>query len=241
MKATAAGLYEDPTVRRATGEVIRPGGLALTDRAVRLCLLPAAAVVLDIGCGAGATVEHLRTRHRVAAFGIDPSASLLGSGRARQEQLPLLRGTAERLPLADASVDAVIAECVLSLLDEPLRGLSELTRVLRPGGRLVLSDLYARTPQAAPALRGLPDRSCLRGAMGRPQLLGLLEAAGLRVTTWEDHSPELARFAVRLLWESGSTQLWCPPSSRTNPTGAAAAIRRARPGYFLLLADKAGG
>jgi arsenite methyltransferase len=52
-------VYELPGVQRVTGATIRPGGLALTRRAVALADLPAGAWALDVGCGAGATVDYL--------------------------------------------------------------------------------------------------------------------------------------------------------------------------------------
>jgi SAM-dependent methyltransferase len=233
--------YEDPAVRRAAAEAIRPGGVVLTDRAIALCALPPGARVLDVGCGTGVTVERLAVRHGLRAVGVDPSARLVTDGRSRRPGLSLLQARAEQLPFSDGSLDAALAECVVSLTDAGA-ALAELSRVLRPGGLLVVSDLYARATDGAAALRELPPASCLHGAVTRDQLVGLLRTRGFRVRRWEDHSDALARLAVRLLWENGSTtRLWCPGGSDVDRRRQREAVRRSRPGYFLLIAERRGG
>jgi SAM-dependent methyltransferase len=235
-------VYEDPAIRRVLGEAIRPGGLVVTDHAIELAALPPGAVVLDVGCGAGVTVEHLVDRHGLDAVGVDPSAALIAAGRARRPGLPLLRARAERLPLADGSVDAALAECILSVTSDAGTALAELARVLRPQGRLIVSDLYARRAGGVPELRRLPARSCLHGALSRQELLDLVRAKGFRLRCWEDHSDALARLAVHLLWEEGSTcRLWCPDVDGVDPAELRTAIRRARPGYYLLIAENSRG
>ncbi len=241
MDAATLAPYEDPDLRRVTDQAIRPGGIELTDRAVRLAAPAPGSVALDVGCGCGVTVRRLAQRYGLAAMGVDPSAVLIAAGRARCAGLPLLRGRAEALPLPDSSVRTAFAECVLSLVADPGRALAELSRVLQPGGRLVLSDLYPRDPQAAAALRRLPPRSCLRGAPTRDHLLELLSTHGFRVTVWEDHSRLLTRLAARLVWERGSAaDLWCPGAPTTEQATVRAAVLASRPGYFLLLADLGG-
>ncbi|HET9658115.1 MAG TPA: methyltransferase domain-containing protein [Kineosporiaceae bacterium] len=243
--------YEDAALRRVTGDALRPGGPELTDHALSLAGLYHGARVLDLGCGAGTTVQRLTTRHGLAAAGLDLSAQLTAAGRARSPGLPLLRGRAERLPLADASVDAVLAECVLSLLPDPAVALAEVARVLRTRGRIVIADLYARNHSAADDLRRLPDGSCLRGAFTVQRLLRMIRRGGFALLCWEDHSAALTELAVRLvLNDGGADRLWCPvpvpvaggrAAAPVSPEPDRAAIRAARPGYFVLIAEKTGG
>jgi len=98
-------------------------------------------VALDAACGTGRHAAYLRARgHEV--IGVDASAEMLEHARKRVPDADLRIGDLEALPLGDASVD--LAVCALALTH--LRGLAapvaELSRVLRPGGRLILSDLH---------------------------------------------------------------------------------------------------
>jgi len=231
-------VYEEGALRQVAGEAIRPGGLELTERAVALLDLPPGARVLDLGCGTGVSVEHLGTRHGMLAIGLDASALLLREGRERQAHLPLLRALGEWLPVASSSMDAVLAECTLSLMTDLDQALAECHRVLRPRGLLAATDLYARQPDGAPALHRLPLCSCLSGALPRQELMGHLRAAGFELVLWEDHTAALRSLAAQLIMAHGSLDsFW----RQMVPSGAAAAevgpaIGAARPGYFLLIA-----
>lgn len=239
MPTGRARVYEESALRQVAGETIRPGGLALTERALAFCSLPPGARVLDLGCGIGATVEHLGMRRGLLAIGLDASTPLLREGRERQARLLLLQARGERLPLAANSADAVLAECTLSLMADLDRALAECHRVLRPRGLLAVTDLYVRQPGGAAALHRLPLCSCLSGALPRKELTGRLQAAGFEVLLWEDHTAALKGLAAQLIMAHGSLDsFW----RRMVPSGVAAAeiapaIAAARPGYFLLIAS----
>ncbi len=234
-------LYEDPSLRRVTGPTIRPGGLALTDRALALCALPAAARLLDIGCGQGATARHLAGDYNYSAIGLDLSALLLQAAGPPPVQLPgpaLVRAPGEFLPLAEAAFDAVLAECCLTVMAGPDRVLTECYRVLRPGGWLIVSDIYVRNPAAISFLRRLPLDTCLRGAMSQGEMTGKLVACGFHSLAWEDHSAVLKQLAVQLIFAGGSMKQFWGGCGAANPAEVQSAISLARPGYFLLLARK---
>jgi arsenite methyltransferase len=235
-------VYEGAAIREATGDVIRPGGLALTDGALTLCQLPAGARVLDVGCGPGVTVEHLIVQHHLAAFGLDVSALLLQSGKGRNMALPLAQAQGERLPVRNESLDAILSECSLSLVTDVDQALAEFRRALRSGGYLVVSDVYARNPDGIAALRCLPVESCVRGALLRGEMIEQLCMHGFEISAWQDHSDALQQFAAQLIWAHGSmAQFWCRATCRTDPVEIQKAIVQSRPGYFLLVAQKIGG
>lgn len=225
-------IYEQPALREALGDVLRPGGLALTDEALAACGLMPGARVLDVGCGAGATVAHLRDRHGLAAVGIDASALLLASGRGHEPALPQARARGERLPIGAGVLDAVIAECSLSVMADVDAALAEFRRVLKPGGRLILADLYDRSSDGHLRPRERQPASCLRGALTRAQIERKLAEQGFKLMTWQDRSEALKVLAARLILTGISpAQFWSGACG-----DAAGAIARVKPGYYWLIA-----
>lgn len=249
---TRQPLFARAAFQSVAGETLRPGGIALTARALELCPLPQTAAVADIGCGRGATARLLAARgHRVLA--LDPSEQMLSWAHAAGV-LPVL-GRAEALPFPQASLDAVFCECVLSVTGATAPVLAEAARVLRPGGWLVLSDLYRHEPgpaafsfaaaatgqQAASATQqvisdkhisqqaisqqnALHQGDCIAGAMPLERLSGHLRQAGFAVQTFEDHSRLLAELAGQLIFAG-------LPASDLCGCGAGG-----KPGYYLCLA-----
>src|SRR3954454_3348910 len=90
--------------------------------------------VVDVGCGSGILTEELARRvgeRNVAA--VDPS-SLVEACAARVPGADVRRGAAEALPWPDDSFDAAVAQLVIHFLDDPVVGVAEMRRVVRPGG-----------------------------------------------------------------------------------------------------------
>jgi arsenite methyltransferase len=228
-------LYESAALRTITGPAIRPGGLALTERAMAFCKLPRGAMVLDVGCGSGATTVYLRRSHGLPAVGLDISRMLLEE--AHETGLPaFIQGRAEALPIGDARLAAIFCECTFSLLPDPESALAEWRRVLAPGGYLILSDLYARSGRLQPTAQLDGVHCCLDGAVGCKTLFDRMAAAGFKVLLFEDHTPLLKRLAAQLVWEHGSIEAFW-----THVGGACAADREkftGRPGYYLMVARK---
>ena len=224
--------YESPALREAIGPALRPGGLELTERAARFCRLAPGDRVLDVGCGIGATAAYLQKHFQVAAVGIDASGLLLAQARASRPPLSLVRGDGVHLPFPSGLFAAVFCECVLSLIENHSKALEEFYRILGPGGHLVLTDLYWRSP-GSPEMGSHPTaRGCLAGALPRHQLEQQVAAAGFTLLLWEDHSEHLKRLAAKLAWDSiRVADLWgaaCRPGPGAN----------GRPGYGLLVGRK---
>ncbi len=96
--------------------------------------------VLDLGCGTGDLLD-LAAGCGAVPVGVDVSAEMLRRARRRVPQALLLRADAERLPLRDASVDAVVSAFALRSFTAVPPVLAEAARVLRPGGRIALLEI----------------------------------------------------------------------------------------------------
>lgn len=97
--------------------------------------------LVDLGCGSGYWLPKYHAAHRV--IGVEPDESLLPLAEARPGQAEVLHGSAEHLPLEDATADVVHARFAYffpSQYFDPAAGLKEVQRVLKPGGRLVVID-----------------------------------------------------------------------------------------------------
>lgn len=106
--------------------------------------------ILDVGCGNGLlTLELARAVGEAGhILGLDPSADMLNSAKQRcgaRANVTLLPGSAESLPLEDCSIDKAVSLQVFEYFDDMRPALSELHRVLRPGGRVVISDMHFDT------------------------------------------------------------------------------------------------
>jgi arsenite methyltransferase len=142
--------------------------------------------VLDLGSGGG--IDVLLSARRVGptgfAYGVDMTDEMLELARANAAEagaanVEFRKGTIENLPLADASVDVVISNCVINLSTDKPAVLAEMFRVLAPGGRVGVSDVVAEdhlTPEQR-SERG-SYVGCIAGALSRAEYLEGLAAAG---------------------------------------------------------------
>lgn len=100
--------------------------------------------VLELGVGSGLNLAFYDAANVAKVTGIDPSAPLLARAAARASEAPvpveLIRGCAEKLPFPERSFDSAVVTYSLCSVDDPIRALAELRRVLRPGGELVLVE-----------------------------------------------------------------------------------------------------
>jgi SAM-dependent methyltransferase len=144
--------------------------------------------VLDLGSGAG--IDCFLAAHEVGptghVIGVDMTPSMIDRARANAAKgdyahVEFRLGEIEHLPVADASVDVVISNCVVNLSPDKARVFREAHRVLNSGGRMVVSDLVWTKP--------LPDSirrdvdllvGCIAGASLREDYLELIRAAGFR-------------------------------------------------------------
>jgi len=144
--------------------------------------------VLDLGSGGG--IDVILSARRVGetgmAYGLDMTDEMLELARknaaeAGATNVEFLKGYIEDVPLADASVDVVISNCVINLSADKPRVFAEMARVLRAGGRLGISDVVAAddlTPEQR-AERG-DFAGCIAGALSFAEYREELERAGFQ-------------------------------------------------------------
>lgn len=103
---------------------------------------PPAGRVLDVGCGTGVLLQKLARKYpRVTPVGVDPVPEMLAVARGRLPPGTELReGWAEELPFEDNDFDAVVSCSVFHYARQPVAALIEMSRVLRPGGELLITD-----------------------------------------------------------------------------------------------------
>jgi arsenite methyltransferase len=143
-------------------------------------------VVLDLGSGGG--IDVLLSARRVGmtgkAYGLDMTDEMLGLARANQreagvENVEFVKGTIEDVPLADNSIDVIISNCVINLSGDKPAVFREAARVLRPGGRLAVSDVVADPDMDEATRRDVQQwTGCIAGALTSADLRRELVAAG---------------------------------------------------------------
>jgi SAM-dependent methyltransferase len=136
-------------------------------------------VVLDLGAGGGfdCFLASPEVTERGRVIGVDMTPAMLSKARANAEQggytnVEFRLGEIEHLPVADACIDAIISNCVINLSPDKPQVFREAMRVLRPGGRLAISDVVASIEIPAP-LRD--DPQLIAGCMGNAALIEDLE------------------------------------------------------------------
>jgi arsenite methyltransferase len=151
-----------------------------------LAELRAGETVLDLGSGGG--IDVLLSARRVGpagkAYGLDMTDEMLALARRNQAEagvtnVEFLKGEIEDVPLPDDSVDVIISNCVINLSSDKERVLAEAFRVLKPGGRLAVSDVVVRGSVPAEIRRNVELWvGCVAGAMEESEYVAKLERAG---------------------------------------------------------------
>lgn len=163
--------YEDSWMQRALFDPAHRATLAL---AARIAAQPAS--VLDVGCGTGRLLRQARAYWPAAQLiGVDPAPGMIAMAQRLTPDATFFAGTAEALPLEDASVDLALSTISFHHWQDQAAGIREIARVLRPGGCFLLVDM------------SFPDWLMrvlrLRRVHSRARLQGLFEQAGLQVQT----------------------------------------------------------
>lgn len=146
--------------------------------------------LVDLGCGVGVEcfIASKKTGQNGIVTGIDVLTSMLEKARDGAKRISEIlgfnnlcfkQGLLEMLPLDDNSVDVIISNCVMNLSTNKRKAYSEIARVLKPGGRLVISDVVTETEPGAEIRNSkVLSGECIGGAMTQNDLIGILKESG---------------------------------------------------------------
>ncbi|MGH9132646.1 MAG: class I SAM-dependent methyltransferase [Ilumatobacteraceae bacterium] len=252
-KSCCAAVYGVDLVGLFLGESYHPGGVELTRRLAALLDQRPGQRVLDVASGVGATAVLLAAEHDVDVVGVDLGAAQIAKATARAafaglgDRAVFQIGDAEQLPVDDRSFDAVVSECAFCTFPDKPQAAAEVARVVRPGGRLGLTDVWLRPDRLDPDLAGLAGRiACVADARPIDDTRLLLESAGFRIDHVERHDDALAATVEVVTSRLRALRLLDLPLLRTvNIRRAidvsrrvADVIDRGDAGYFMLTATK---
>jgi SAM-dependent methyltransferase len=181
-------------------------------------------VVVDLGSGGGLDVflAAKKVGPTGKAIGIDMTPEMLARARENAKRQGLTNvefheATIDKLPLADSSVDCVISNCVINLAPDKHAVLREIARVLKPGGRVAVSDIALKKP-LPPEIGNdlLAYVGCIAGAISIDDYVAGLEAAGFAAVKVMDTKKDLNAYS-----EVEGQAACCAPPATSSPSGLA--------------------
>ena len=255
LKSCCAAVYGHPAVRWLLGDELHPGGEETTRLALRLAGLKPGERLLDVASGAGASALLAGRDFGAHAVGVEYGEEAVDDARTAaseaglERRVSFVRGDAEELPVADSSFDVVLCECSLCTFPDKERAVAEFHRVLRPGGRLALSDVVIDDERLPEQLHGaLATIACVGAALPADGYERLLSGAGFTDLEREPRQEDAARFAerikdrlrgARLLGGDSLAELPLPVGEALDAIGAAReAISDGALGYAIFSATR---
>jgi len=186
-----AGLPAESNMGLSCGNPVAMAGLSLGE------------VVVDLGCGGG--LDVLLAARQVGptgrSIGIDMTEEMLARARtaaakAELSNVQFFHSTIDSLPLADDSVDCVISNCVINLVPDKDAAFREILRVLKPGGRVAISDIALHQPLPED-VRGSIEAyvGCIAGAILIDDYRQRLATAGFQAIVVSDTGADLNAYA----------------------------------------------
>ena len=254
VKACCATGYSSDLVTLLLGSSYHPGGTTLTRRLLDAIGLQTGERLVDVASGIGTTSLLAAQDYGALVDGVDLSEAnvKLACGAVAADLADRTRfhhGDAEALPFPDGSCDAVICECALCIFPDKATAATEMARVLRPGGRVGISDITADPLRLPAELTGIAARvACIADARPATEYRTLLEAASLQVTLVEHHTHALDRMIRQIAARLDLLKMIARPRldelgvdlTRAGPVldAARTAVRDGILDYVLVVAEK---
>lgn len=176
--------YQLPITKFLLGESFHPGGLKLTHKMAKQLFLDRDSCVLDIASGQGTTSLFLAEHYGCHVTALDLSLQNLShtdkiaNQKGLQNLVKTVRASADQLPFVTDKFDVIICECALCTFDNPKSVLTETYRVLKPDGRVGISDIYLNQILSKQLNTLFGHVLCISGALSITQYATLLEEAG---------------------------------------------------------------
>jgi SAM-dependent methyltransferase len=190
-----SAFYEQDWVRHLAEDSFHPGGEELTRRTIAAMGLPGHATIADLGCGTGTTAIMLARDYDLMVSAVDISAVNIERAveRANSSCVSVRFNQADihALPFEDRELDGVLAECVFSLSKQQPTALAEIRRVLKPGGKLALTDMATGGALPDDIAGVLAPWTCLADAVDQETYTEMFEAAGFEIEAVADESAGL--------------------------------------------------
>jgi cyclopropane fatty-acyl-phospholipid synthase-like methyltransferase len=172
------------------------GGTAATDELASGAQIENGSRVADFCAGLGGTVRYLAHRYGSNVVGIELTRSRVVGAQeltklvGLQDKADVIEGNVSKVPLPDASVDAVISQEAFCHLPEPRNALIEAARILRQGGRFAFTDWVANEPLSAEDAQLMWDGMAIQPLRSITDYRHLVESSGLRVLSATDLTDE---------------------------------------------------
>ena len=198
IKGCCVALYESDWATLLLGDSYHPGRLQLTERLGTMLDLQPGHIVLDVASGLGTSAIYLAQRFGCQVVGVDFSGQIVEKASANAAEagisqlVQFKQGDAERLPFEDGSFDALICECAFCTFPSKPQAASQFARVLRPGGRIGLSDLTRSAPLAPELDTLMAWVACIADAQPINEYESILTEAGFSMDQVEIHDEALA-------------------------------------------------
>ncbi|MEB3033371.1 class I SAM-dependent methyltransferase [[Mycobacterium] nativiensis] len=255
IKSCCADMYSRDAVALLLGDSYHPGGAALTRRLADTLGLRPGQRVADIASGPGATARLLASEYDVTVNGVDLSATNVDRAQRAAAQAGLgnrvhfHHGDAEAPPLPDTIFDALVCECALCTFPDKNAAAQQFARILRPGGRVGITDVTITDAGLPAELTTLTAWvACVADARTVDDYTGILAGAGLRTRHIESHDDALLAMIKRIDARLTALLITAPKLLADNGVApdtvlaytrlAAHAIKAGRIGYTLIIAEK---
>lgn len=255
IKSCCSLAYGSDAARFLLGDSFHPGGIELTLELAGMLRLNAESLILDVASGKGASAIAIAERFGCKVVGIDLSEANIAEARAitaergLSHRISFRLADAEELPFESAGFDALLCECAFCTFPNKTKSSSEFRRVLRPGGRVGISDL-TRVPDPLPELDGLLSWvACIGDAQPLEIYIRMLKCAGFEITARAERDRCLREMADQIrsrlfLAEAmiGLEKLELPgldiAQAKQLASAAAQAVRDHKLGYALIVGER---